>query len=184
MRILSKEEYDLLKKKDHEQWLKYCFDLCNECKWHKNKIAIYGEAYGYISEERIIRNAKAYCKEYLKMSSKDFFELKLKHNPELVNPKYNKLLDNLIKTNDEKKIEELFIQEKYDMNELINKISQYIRIHKKELSKEEQKQLEKSILLKLKPIIEKSKKIQEIKRNNKLKEQQRERDIETLELFK
>ena len=184
MKILTKEQYNKVKSKNRESWLKYCFDLCNVCQWKKEQIKNYAKLYGYRNEERLIINAKLYSQEYLNMTSEELREIKMKYHISEKTKKYFIFIENLINSQNEEEIEKLFMEEKYDMKDLLYKIPQYLTINRKDLSKEEQNKLEKEILRKIKIIIEKANKIQDAKKNIALKEKQRVRDIETLEMFK
>lgn len=183
MIYLSQNEYDELKKNNREAWLKYCYDLCNECKWVKEAISRFSKKYDYTSDTTLIEAGKKYASEYLHLSKEEIASMIKNAHNNTSNTRYNDLLKKIIELKDPNEIAELFEKESYIMSELINKIDTYIRIHRSELSIEEQKKLAEEIRAKIKPIQEKIKLKQKKINKYRIEIEEIKRDIATLNLF-
>ena len=156
MKLLSLIEYENLKEKNKQEWLKYCYDVCETYNWNRKKIERISGMYGYLTETGFISNGKKYIEEYLKpvnLNSKD------ESLVPSINSKYNSILNKLIYTEDEEEISKLIKESSCDLETLRQNIPGFIRLYMCILTETEQKKLTINLESKIKKESEKEEEI-------------------------
>ena len=176
MEILTKEEfYD---KKLINSKRKFCYELCKSVNFKRSEIAKYAEMYG-CEPTTIYLNAKKYALEELNMSPEQFAK-----ETGLKGTIYIDAIEKLLKAKNIEEIKEILNVDGLNLTFLLERVKEYPRIHRKELTTQQQDQMTAFLKKRVNIVLEEQRKLRQQEQLAKRQQEIRESDIKEFKLFR